>query len=112
MVMARSPRATALAASVEYVFWNDRRPEALVLVSRVEPPADRAGVRAWESAFDDAMNRNAEELSRLSQARDAAAFDTVVGGAGARTHPVYDLWLRLTGRNPSIEVSHREGARP
>ena len=111
MVMARAPQAMALAASVEYAFWNDRRPEVLVLVSRVEPPADRADVRAWESAFDGAMNRNASELARLSQSRDAAAFETVVGGSGARTHPVYDLWLRLTGRNPAIEVSHREGAR-
>ena len=112
MVMARAPHAVPLAASVEYVFWNDRRPEVLVLVSRVEAPADPASVRAWESAFDDAMNRNASELARLSQSRDASAFDTLVGGSGARTHPVYDLWLRLTGRNPSIEVAHRGSSRP
>jgi 1-acyl-sn-glycerol-3-phosphate acyltransferase len=112
MVMARAPGAAALAATVEYVFWNDRRPEVLVLVSRVDAPADAGSVRAWEAAFDDAMNRNAAELARLSTARDATAFDTVVGGGGARTHPVYDLWLRITGRNPSIEVAHRGGGRP
>lgn len=112
MVLARTPRAVPLAASVEYLFWNDRRPEVLVRVARVEPPQDPTSVRAWEAAFDAAMNQNAAALASLAQARDATAFDTVLGGRGARTHPVYDFWLRLTGRNPSIEVAHREGSRP
>lgn len=110
MVMSRVPAAQALAVSIEYAFWNDRRPEVFLLASRVEAPADAGDSRAWEDAFDRAMNRNAAELATLVQARDPAAFECIAGGAGTRTHPVFDLWLRLTGRDPSIETAHRNGA--
>jgi hypothetical protein len=44
------------------------------------------------------------------RARDAAAFECIAGGGGTRTHPVYDRWLRITGRDPSIETAHRQEA--
>ena len=110
MVMARVPTAHAVAVAIEYAFWNDRRPEVFLLASRVEPPADPADSRAWEEAFDRAMNANAADLAALVRARDAAAFECIAGGGGTRTHPVYDRWLRITGRDPSIETAHRQEA--
>ena len=55
------------------------------------------------------MNRVA--LADAVQSRDPARFGLVLGGDQAQVHPVYDLWLRLTGRGRAIDVSRRAGAR-
>jgi hypothetical protein len=47
------------------------------------------------------MQRNQTELSVLVRGRDAAAFEPMTPRFAPRvsgTNPVYDLWLRLTGR--------------
>jgi hypothetical protein len=107
MVLARVPAAHAMSLAVEYAFWNDRRPEVFLRAATVAPPAERGEVRAWERAIEDAMNANAASLAQAVQSRDPARFAVLQGGTGARTHPVYDLWLRVTGRNPGIDTAHR-----
>ncbi len=107
MVAARHPAACVLVAALEYGFWTDQRPEAFLRVARVAPPADGGDARAWHAAIEAAMNANAAALAAAVQSRDPARFTALVGGDAPRINPVYDLWLRLTGRSAGIETAHR-----
>jgi hypothetical protein len=51
------------------------------------------------------MESNQRALAAAVRSRDAAAFECIVGGDAARVHPVYDLWLALTGRAGRIDPS-------
>jgi hypothetical protein len=53
------------------------------------------------------MQRNGDALAELVRSRDPRRFETALGGDTARVHPVYDLWLRLTGRGNSIDATRR-----
>lgn len=107
LVAARHPAAAVLVAALEYGFWTDQRPEAFLRVARVAPPADVGDARAWHAAIESAMNANAAALAAAVQSRDPARFTSLVGGDAPRINPVYDLWLRLTGRSAGIETAHR-----
>jgi len=109
MVMSRVPGAHAMALAAEYAFWTDRKPEVFLRIVEVEPPASPTRV-GWHRAMEAAMQRNGDALAALVRARDPRAFDTVLGGDAARVHPVYDLWLRLTGRGNSIDATRRRPA--
>jgi hypothetical protein len=109
MLAARHPEARVLAMSVEYVFWNDQRPEVFLRAVPVAPPSDPSDARAWHTECERAMNENAAELARCVQTRDAAEFTVLTGGGVAQIHPLYDLILRATGRATAIETGHRQG---
>lgn len=107
MVAARHPGACVLVAALEYGFWTDQRPEAFLRLAQVAPPADAGDARAWHAAIEGAMNANAASLAAAVQSRDPARFTALVGGDAPRINPVYDLWLRVTGRSAGIETAHR-----
>ena len=94
--------------TMEYGFWSDARPEVFLRVMPVETPADRRLV-GWQRALEAAMRQNQGALAQAVMGRDAAAFECIVGGDAARVHPVYDLWLALTGRAGRIDP--RRGSR-
>jgi len=95
-------RAWSLA--MEYGFWADARPEVFLRVVAVETPADRRLV-GWQRTLKATMESNQRALANAVRSREAAAFECVVGGDAARVHPVYDLWLALTGRAGRIDPS-------
>jgi hypothetical protein len=89
----------AVALAVEYGFWVDQKPEIFLRAESI--PCGDDGVLAWQRRIRDAMQRNQTELSVLVRGRDAAAFEPMTPRFAPRvsgTNPVYDLWLRLTGR--------------
>jgi 1-acyl-sn-glycerol-3-phosphate acyltransferase len=112
MLAARHPRARIVAVALEYAFWTDQRPEAFMRARVVEAPAVADDVRAWQHAIESAMNANASALALVVQGRDPAACESISGGAAGRIHPVYDAFLRLTGRRTSIETAHRAKGAP
>jgi hypothetical protein len=89
----------AVALAVEYGFWVDQKPEVFV---RAEPiDCAEGGTIAWQKRIVTAMRANQAALAQLVRARDAAAFEPFAPSFRAKvsgTNPVYDLWLRLTGR--------------
>lgn len=101
-VAARHAGCRVVAVAVEYVFWNDQRPEVLVCCARVAEPATAASTSSWQRAIQSTMERNAGRLAAAARARDERAFTAIVGGGAARIHPVYDAWLRLRGRHGAI----------
>jgi len=84
---AHVPGATILPLAIEYPFWSEKHPEALTAFGVPVDPA------ATESAFERELERAADRLAVAAQARDSAAFETILGGRAGVTLP-YDLWRR------------------
>lgn len=103
--IARLGIRRVVAVAIEYAFWADRKPEVFLRIEAVEPPESPTRVR-WHRALEDSMRHNGEALATLVRGRDPRAFEMLIGGA-ARVHPVYDLWLRLTGRGNAIDATRR-----
>jgi len=89
-----------VSMSIEYIFWQDARPEVLVRLQDVEPP-DRTSTAGWQRTMTRAMQENADALAELARRRDPEFFATDIGDR-TRTSPVYDLLLRLRGRGGEI----------
>lgn len=106
-VASRVPVSTddirVVSMSIEYTFWIEKRPEALVRFQRVETP-ERATTAGWQRSMTRAMTENRDALASLVISRDPAAFLNLTDGHGPKTSLLYDLWLRLRGRDASIET--------
>jgi 1-acyl-sn-glycerol-3-phosphate acyltransferase len=107
---AKGRGVCVLCCAVEYAFWNEQRPECLVRIEAVEPPAN-ATTAGWLRVMQDGMERCASSLAAAVIAREPAAFEPLLGGSAARTHPVYDWWLRLRGKSASIDVRAGRGGK-
>lgn len=110
---ARLGVRVAVSVAIEYGFWNDRRPEVFLRAAPIAVPqtantATSTGPSTgqWQRSIVEAMTNNSNELSAAVRSRDAAQFECMLGG-DAKIHPVYDLWLRMTGRGRGIDVGHR-----
>ena len=101
--------------AIEYPFWNDRLPEALV---RFGPAIEissgqEASPREWTARIGQALEETQDRLAEEARRRDPAAFTTLVGGS-AGVGGVYDLWRRFRAwaRSESFEPEHQLGDRP
>jgi 1-acyl-sn-glycerol-3-phosphate acyltransferase len=109
-LLARQPGLVALPLALEYPFWSEKRPEALLRFGT--PVAAREGEAAAEvgARLEAALTASCDALAALAMARDPAAFRTVIGGARG-TGGVYGLWQRgraaLAGRR--FVPDHEEG---
>jgi 1-acyl-sn-glycerol-3-phosphate acyltransferase len=90
----------AVSIAVEYGFWVDQKPEVFVRAEPIE--CGEGGTIAWQRRIVAAMRANQSALASLVRARDAGAFEPLAATFAPKvsgTNPVYDLWLRLTGRS-------------
>jgi len=97
--------ATSLTAgqvvplAVEYVFWDERLPEALVAWGEPRPACELRGMSAREAtgvlaaALEDAQDRLAEAAIH----HDEAAFDPLLAGR-VGIGGIYDAWRRWGSR--------------
>jgi 1-acyl-sn-glycerol-3-phosphate acyltransferase len=105
-----------LALAIEYTFWEDKRPEVLLRVQRVQPPdlndhATRSErIEAWTGEIERAMRENQSSLAQLVMERDPRPFEILLGGKEGANHPLYDLWLRLRGKHGRIRARKAEKA--
>ena len=97
------PRVLSLA--IEFAFWEDRKPEVLLLAKHCPPP-ERSTTSLWQRQMTDSMQTAMANLAELAIARAASAFETVLGRGASGVNPVYDSILKLTGRQTSI-AAHR-----
>jgi len=87
-----------LPLAVEYPFWEERFPEALLrfgepveasrLAAELGPAASAAD---WDRALGLRLQTAQETLAAAALARDASVFESLVGGR-AGVGGVYDLW--------------------
>lgn len=95
-LLTRCPHVAVYPLALEYVFWNEKRPEALLSFG---PP-----LANWDSsqsaddltaAVADALTATMDHLAEKAVARDPAAFSVLCGGATGISG-VYDAWRRVT----------------
>lgn len=99
-IAAAAGELDVLSLAVEYVFWQDSRPEVLLRLERVRLEG-AASTTAWHRAMTGTMQANADALAELARERDPEAFILFHGGP-ARNNMLYDLLLRLRGRSGEI----------
>jgi 1-acyl-sn-glycerol-3-phosphate acyltransferase len=108
-----APQALLLPLAVEYPFWNESRPEALL---RFGPPIEAAALggrsaQAGTQILEAALATTMDSLARDAMARDPAPFRTLLEGSTG-VGGVYDLGRRVraavTGRSfdPAHDVAH------
>jgi 1-acyl-sn-glycerol-3-phosphate acyltransferase len=99
----RLPSGVILPLAVEYPFWSERTPEALLAFGDPVPVAQRPTADALRENLTNAMDR----LAAAAMSRDAAQFETLLSGESG-TSCVYDAWRRgraaLAGRR--FDPSH------
>ena len=108
----RLSAATVVPLALEYPFWNDRCPEALVRFGqRISITGSRSETpRAWTDRMQQALEQTLEDLAVEGRQRDAAAFITVLGGSSG-VGVIYDTWRRLSAgiRGESFHPEHGFG---
>jgi len=109
LLAARADMA-AWSVAIEYAFWTDARPEVFLRVQQVERPVD-ARVSTWQRSLQQTMEMNRIALADAVQSREPARFRIMLGGGQAQVNPLYDLWLRVTGRGGAIDIARRVGER-
>ena len=103
----RVPGATILPLAIEYTFWNESRPEALVRFG--EPLlSDRQGsVAEWTARLEAGLADTMDALASESATRNPALFQPLVRG-GVGVGGIYDSWrwLRATAGGRQFDPSH------
>jgi 1-acyl-sn-glycerol-3-phosphate acyltransferase len=94
----RARHAVFVPLAIEYPFWQERLPEALVRfgapVSAGELPPAIEGGKAQSSCLAKRLERTQEELAIEARSQEPARFDTLLGGK-AGVGGIYDSWRRL-----------------
>lgn len=90
-LMARMPGAVALPLALEYPFWSERRPEALALLGA--PMSGSGSTQEWAGRLEAGLTEACDRLARLAQARDPAAFESVLAGR-VGVGGAYGIWQR------------------
>lgn len=98
-VLARLHQPRALVLAIEYPFWDDKKPEMLAHAQEIPPPRAAGSTAAWHKALAAAMPDAAAALAAAAVTRNPANFQIVLGGRTGGTFPVYDWFMRLTGRD-------------
>lgn len=101
--------AVLVPVAIEYTFWNERKPEALV---RFGPPLDTGGgqsVAEWTARLESELAANMDALAAESMTRDPASFTPLLSGA-AGVGGIYDLWRRLAAwsRGRRARLAHED----
>lgn len=111
---ARMTRGLVLPVALEYTFWTERTPEALVRVGeplRVVDHPGRSG-KQWLALIEDAMTRNLDALNAETMLRDPTKFTTILGGT-AGVGGMYDRWRRFKAwlRGERFDPTHEAAMR-
>ncbi|WP_428391933.1 lysophospholipid acyltransferase family protein [Lichenicoccus sp.] len=110
--LARSiPDAVLLPLAVEYVFWNESRPELLVRFGN--PIAADAAIRPaeWTQRLQTVLAREMDALAADSASREKQRFQTLLSGT-VGSSMIYDTTRRLAAllRGRHFSPAHEEEA--
>lgn len=88
----RHPDAVFLPLALEYSFWNESKPEALLRFG-VPVRAKDNTVAAWQGALENGLAETMDTLAIESAMRDSTHFVELFRGT-AGIGGIYDLWRR------------------
>ncbi|HEV3383780.1 MAG TPA: lysophospholipid acyltransferase family protein [Gemmata sp.] len=111
---ARIPHGTVVPIALEYTFWSERTPEALIRVGEPLLVEDHPGVsgKEWTLLIEQSLTRALDGLNAEAISRDPALFRELVSGKTG-VGGVYDIWRRLKMwlRGRKFEPSHEAASR-
>lgn len=91
----RHPDVSFVPLALDYVFWDERKPEMLVRFGPPVAAASLGGLGAADAtaALASALEATMDALAAEAIARDPVAFEALFGGS-VGVGGVYDLWRR------------------
>jgi len=94
---------------VEYVFWNERKPELLINFGDPIQGGGDATTEDWTARLEAALTATMDELAPAAMARDPERFDLLIKGR-ARVNPFYDGWryLKAMVRREKFSAAHED----
>ncbi len=106
------PEAVVLPLALEYSFWNESKPEALLRFGAPVQPGQGGSVAAWQTALEAGLTETMDALAAESATRNPASFTRIFGGS-AGVGGIYDVWRRAraltTGQ--TFDARHEPGHR-
>jgi 1-acyl-sn-glycerol-3-phosphate acyltransferase len=91
-----APHAMVIPLALEYGFWNESKPEALLHFGPpITLPPGETSVTSWQHALESGLTHAMDTLASQAAAREPAAFRTVFGGT-AGVGGLYDLYRRTS----------------
>jgi 1-acyl-sn-glycerol-3-phosphate acyltransferase len=104
-LMGRSPDLMVLPLALEYPFWTEKRPEALMMFGR---PIE-TGAPDPERVLEEALTSTMDDLARLSTAGEASAFLRIIDGSRG-PGGLYAGWKRAGAalKGQRYVADHRE----
>ncbi len=89
----RVPGAVILPLAIEYTFWNESKPEALVRFGTPIQGGRGRSVAEWTTHLEGELTRTMDALGAESTQRDPRLFRRLLRGI-AGVGGIYDLWRR------------------
>ena len=109
-LVRRARAASVVPLAVEYPFWEERFPEALVRLGRVIPAQPGAGnAAAWRVLLQSELAATQDALAAEAVARRPEDFDTILPGR-AGVGGMYDAWRRLRAAARGERFQYEHGA--
>jgi 1-acyl-sn-glycerol-3-phosphate acyltransferase len=106
---ARLERGIVLPVALEYTFWTERTPEALVRIGEPLHIAEHPGLggKEWTALIEIALTSTLDSLNAEATRRDPAAFTELLSGRTG-VGGMYDWWRRLKAwsRGRKFDPSH------
>lgn len=95
----RLRKFSMLPVAFEYVFWNERHPEALACVGHpvIVEDGRQQSPEHWNEVFSSALGRTQDALAERAQRRDETCFEALLEGASG-VGGMYDLWRAFKSR--------------
>ena len=116
-LVRRAPHAVVVPLAIEYTFWNERKPEALLRfgdpVEINNSAAEGTGVATWNALLEQRLSETMDALARDSTRRDPALFLRVLRGR-VGVGGVYDFGRRIAAMahlRPA-QLAHEPGREP
>lgn len=93
---ARMPAGIVLPVALEYTFWTESTPEALIRVGEPLRVTDHPNLdgKAWTALIEAALTQDLDRLSAEAMRRDPGAFTDLLAGTSG-VGGVYDTWRRV-----------------
>ena len=106
---ARSPGVSIVPLAIEYTFWDERLPEALLRFGAPVLLADGMSTDAASERLEGVLVATMDELKLAAMARDAGAFRVLLRG-GRGTGGVYGMgrWVRGLFMRRRVGLDHTE----
>jgi len=108
---ARSPGVPIVPLAIEYTFWDERLPEALLRFGSPVQLADDMSTDAASERLERALVATMDELKGAAMARDARAFRVLLRG-GRGTGGMYGMgrWVRSLFTKQPLQFDHTDRA--